>query len=126
MNPPAASPASRELRQLLGQVKLRGELEYRAAKRLGQPDAQALMPVLFPSGGRQRSRVPTLQSGCFQSMTPMLEERFKYCGRWACATFGHTWLGLQDMASMWTSPRLLRPVVERKESWLDSPPAIVP
>lgn len=45
-------------------------------------------------------RVPTLKSGVYRTMSPMLGQRFELFGRWETATHGD-WLSLSDMERLW-------------------------
>lgn len=40
--------------------------------------------------------VPTIKSGVYQPVSPQLQTRFNYCGRWENATHAH-WLSIKDM-----------------------------
>lgn len=49
--------------------------------------------------------VPTLESNTFRPFSPQLWQRYQMFGRWERATHGH-WLGLDDMAALWSQGRL--------------------
>ncbi len=66
------------------------------------------------------ARIPTLFSGAYLPLTPMLTARFQFAGRWTYATLGFTWLSLSDMEDL--SDFSKEAIDLRKENW---PTAIV-
>jgi hypothetical protein len=112
------------LKKLLEQVKLKNERNLKlAAEALKVPISELRPQQVSPPASEAKEFVPTLKNNFSRVASPMLKTRFTYAARWEKATYGHTWLSLDDMAQLWTDASLRSAVDVRKEHWLDSPPA---
>lgn len=70
--------------------------------------------------------VPTLAPGKYQPLTPMLAERFRFCGDWQNAFIGMTWPGIAALERAAKSRKVRYEVRTRREYWEGSAPALFP
>ncbi|MEM7477843.1 MAG: hypothetical protein AAF483_22890 [Planctomycetota bacterium] len=68
--------------------------------------------------------LPTLEQGTRRLISPMLKERFAFCGRWR--RFGEIWLSAEQMETVCRNRQFKRNFRIQKEEWENSAPAIIP
>jgi hypothetical protein len=90
----------------------------------GDNIANALQQKISPQDPLED--VPSLQKGFCHSLSPMLQMRFQYAGRWENAIYGNTLLGLPDLKELLNDPLVMDQIQLRKTNWENSPPAKYP
>jgi hypothetical protein len=83
-------------------------------------DGEALEEKIYPPQGNCEE-IPTLDPSVVVRMTPMLETRFHFAGKWVNATGGLTWLSLSEMKDAVTNQHIQEAIRRRKENWQKHP-----
>ena len=95
-------------------------------QRYGDPSLPPIKQVVEPPVPLSNFGVPTLQSGHYKPMTPMLATRFEFAGAWKEADAGHDWLSIQEMEAASLDANIREQISIRKETWDESPINLVP
>jgi hypothetical protein len=64
-------------------------------------------------------------SGQNRRLSPMLIERFRFCGRWTNANLDQDWLGISDIDNIGNNATAQEWIALRTENWDHCPPANV-
>ena len=81
--------------------------------------------ALSPAESARRG-VPTLAPGKYQPLTPMIAERFRFCGDWHNAFIGMIWPGVSALERAARSRKVKEEVRTRRKYWEGSAPAMYP
>jgi hypothetical protein len=74
-----------------------------------------LKQEIFPPEAGDIIQVPTLCKDVYMQISPMLQSRFQFAGKWINAAFGQTWLGLKEMKAAWTDDSIVKHLAIRKK-----------
>jgi len=64
-------------------------------------------------------RVPLVESGRHRPITNLLRLRFEFCSSWSDAVNNQTWLGAEEMESLWSDDAMQGHLDTQREYWED-------
>lgn len=93
-------------------------------KQRNEVDAERGEQRLYPA--EQGAEICTLDAVIRRPLSPMLQARFSFCGRWENARLSQDWLGLDEIAAGVGNIAIREALALRFENWDFVPPATIP
>lgn len=81
-------------------------------------DALLMQKISSPSGSS--GKIATLEKGEFREITPMLQSRFQFAGKWVNAAFGISFLDINEINTVFGNEDYIEQINVRIDNWDDS------